>query len=326
MALLERAKGEERIAHAYLFTGPEGVGKKLAALHVATLLNCPGPRHEAAAPCSVCRRILTGKHPDVWVESPLRGVIRVERVREIQETLQLTTVESPYKVCIFDDAHTLTRGAQNALLKTLEEPPPQRVLILVSAKPSFLLPTVRSRCRRIRFGPLPLNVVIKILAEQGIVPPVSEVLGRASGGSVSRAMVMHRQNFIALRNTVIDLVSAPTASGFTGILQKAQEWSKDRQIASEVLGVIASWFRDLLLASLGLVGENLVINSDFLDSIKAQAQDYATDQVLAAYDEVIRAGELVQAEFNPNLNLILDVTLLRIARILSSVKTVPDFT
>lgn len=321
MALLERTVSEGRPAHAYLFSGMEGVGKNLAAIRFAAMLNCPGPPHESPDACSVCRRILTGKHPDFGIERPMRGSIRIDRVREIQSGFQFAPIEGRYRVCVIDDAHSMTRAAQNALLKTLEEPPPQRVIILVTAKPFLLLPTVRSRCRRIRFGPLSAAAVAAILTERGVLRATADVLGRVSSGSLSQAIEMNRPSFIALREKVIGMLTEPSAGGISSVLQTAAEWSKDRQTALDALGIAAAWFRDLLLAAQGPEQGRWIINVDFLDRIAAEAQHYASGQIMAAYDEVTRATDLVQAEFNPNQNLVLDVALLRIARIMASART-----
>ncbi len=179
---LERTVVQGRPAHAYLFSGRDGIGKKLVAMLFTAMVNCPEFPNDPEASCSVCRRILAHKHPDFILETPIRGMIRIEQVRGIQRFFQFAPVEGHQRVVVIDDAHTMNRSAQNALLKTLEEPPTRRILILVTSKPYVLLPTVRSRCRRVRFAPLASSTLAPLLEKQGLVSRK----GRSSGFHVRR--------------------------------------------------------------------------------------------------------------------------------------------
>ena len=164
MGILERTAKEGRPAHAYLFTGREGVGKRMAAFRFASMLNCPDPQADPDGTCHVCRRISSETHPDFIIERPEKGMIRIERVRLLQNSFKFAPAEARFRIAVIDDAHLMNRSAQNALLKTLEEPPPARVIVLVTSKPFLLLSTVRSRCRRVRFGPIPLETLCAILS------------------------------------------------------------------------------------------------------------------------------------------------------------------
>ncbi len=155
--------GSKRTAHAYLFSGIEGIGKKLVALEFARMLCCPEYAGEPGHECGTCEKINRGAHPDVLIEAPLKGSIRIDRIRNLQAFFKYSPIEAPYRVIVIDDAHTMNRAAQNALLKTLEEPPSFGVLILITSKPSSLLPTVLSRLRKIKFAPLARSDVAKEL-------------------------------------------------------------------------------------------------------------------------------------------------------------------
>jgi DNA polymerase-3 subunit delta' len=165
MQRLTAALRSDRLAHAYLFAGPNGIGKRLVAMRWAMAINCDAPRPSSAPPaapgefggcgaCASCRRSLAGTHPDLLVVEPDGQFIKIEQVRDLQAALTLTAWSGPRKIALIDRAERLNQEAANALLKTLEEPPPASLLILISAVPDDLLPTIRSRCQTVRFFPL----------------------------------------------------------------------------------------------------------------------------------------------------------------------------
>ena len=316
LKLLRQTVAEERPAHAYLFSGPEGIGKKLVAIRFAAMLNCPQPQDDSSASCPVCRRICEEKHPDFIIEKPLRGMIRIDRVRYVQSFFQFAPVEGFYRVAIVDDAHSMNRAAQNALLKTLEEPPAGRVLILVSSKPFLLLPTVRSRCRRVRFGPIRTDILAEILEQQGLGGDKISLIAAASGGSVARALEMSASHFLDLRRQMIDILADSTRVPIRANLELSTEVSKDRDVALDAIGIGFSWIRDLLAVKEGFAGSE-IINSDLLDRLVFSAEHLTREQLFSIYDELVKASELIEAEINVNRNLTMDVLFLRIRRILA---------
>jgi DNA polymerase-3 subunit delta' len=314
--LLRQTVAEARPAHAYLFSGPDGVGKKLMAVRFSEMLNCPRLQEDSSASCPVCRRISEEKHPDFIIEKPLRGMIRIDRVRFIQGFFQFAPVEGFFRVAVIDDAHTMNRAAQNALLKTLEEPPAGRVLILVTSKPFLLLPTVRSRCRRIRFGPIRNDVMLEILNQKRLKQENVPLVGAICRGSVGRALQIGASHFLDLRHQVIELLADSQSIGIRGNLELSTEISKDRDVALDAIEIALSWVRDLLVVKKGPSG-SAIINSDLLDRIVCAAEHLSTEQLFSIYDELLKSSELIEAEINVNRNLLLDVLLLRIRRILA---------
>lgn len=315
--LLKRTVDEGRPAHAYLFTGREGVGKKRVAVMFACMLNCPGGVNHDDRSCNVCRRIIEEKHPDVFIERPERGKIRIDRIRALQSYFKYAPVEGRYRVTIIDDAHLMNHPSQNALLKTLEEPPPARMLILVSAKPTLLLPTVRSRCRRIRFGAIPVGPLASLLqTERGLSEDKARVLAAVSCGSVGRALKMEDSRFMDLREKVVTTLTDPGRGGVRRILELSTEISGDRNRVLDVIEIASTWIRDVLMEKIGSDRVD-VIHGDFLDRISSSAQHQTTEELLSVYEEVINAAELIEAEINVNRNLATDLMLLRTARILA---------
>lgn len=316
LALLERTVKEGRPAHAYLFTGPDGIGKKLVAVKFACLLNCAEPGEDPDGSCQVCRRIIAEKHPDVTIERPERRMIRIDRIRELQAFFKYAPVEGRYRVTIIDDAHLMNRSAQNALLKTLEEPPPRRILVLISSKPSLLLPTVRSRIRRMRFNSIPVATLAELLEQRGFPLQKARTLAAMSSGSISRAVEMAESGFLDLREQVLSALTDPMGKRLSGLLELSATISVDRQTAVEAIEIAETWIRDLLAEQAGFDPGGRV-HGDFLDRITSEAQHHSSRQLLSVYDELAKAASLIEADINVNKNLVTDVMFLRIARILA---------
>ncbi len=189
IATLKRAISLNKVHHAYLFSGPGGVGKHLAATALAMSMNCNAKKDDACTTCQSCRKILKGVHPDVLRVTLPEGkkLIPIESVRELGQRLAVRPHEGACKVAIIDPADRLSESAANALLKTLEEPRPGSFLILITSKASSLLATVRSRCQLVRFRSLPKEVVADILQNQGVPKGESLIVAALCGGSLDQA-------------------------------------------------------------------------------------------------------------------------------------------
>jgi DNA polymerase-3 subunit delta' len=188
-----RAFGRGRLAHAYLFVGPAGVGKRTFAVELARALLCEkrGDRLEACGSCTACVLFAAGTHPDFLATGrPEESQeFPIERMREVCQSFALKSARGHGKVVVIDDADDLNEEAANCFLKTLEEPPPRSLLILLGSSPDRQLPTVRSRCQVIRFSPLPAPLVEEILREKGVED--TALLGRLvhmAAGSPGRAL------------------------------------------------------------------------------------------------------------------------------------------
>src|SRR5712691_10837903 len=174
-----------RVPGSLLFTGEQGIGKKLFALELAKAFNCRNRRGvEACDECSSCKRIwrstfppftsdddnrermIWSEHTDVAMARPFKNIIRVKVMRELEREANFRPFEGVARVFVVEDADTMNEQAANALLKTLEEPPPTSHLILTTSNPTALLPTIRSRCQTIRFAPIPHEQIEKFLIEQ----------------------------------------------------------------------------------------------------------------------------------------------------------------
>jgi len=189
VATLVRAIGSDKLAHAYLFEGPGGVGKRTTALALAQALNCLEAPGVGCLRCDSCRKIRERLHPDVIVVGPPEGKKQtpIESIRELERRVAYRPNEGRAQVAIIDPAHVMTEAAANALLKTLEEPRPDTFLILVTDRAPVLLPTVRSRCQRVRFRPLARATVEGLLVAGGTPPPTAAIAASLADGSLDKA-------------------------------------------------------------------------------------------------------------------------------------------
>lgn len=186
---IKRALRADKVPHAYLFVGPDGIGKHSAARGLAMALNCQERIEDACGQCRNCRKLLNNSHPDlIEVTVPQqKTVIPVDAIRVLEQRLSLRPHEGNAKVAIVDPADLMGEAAANAVLKTLEEPRPQRYLILISSRLASLLPTVRSRCQIVRFRALDERTLCELLIRRGIDDKEAARVAGLSGGSLNQA-------------------------------------------------------------------------------------------------------------------------------------------
>jgi DNA polymerase III subunit delta' len=259
--------------HAYLFGGPEGVGKGRAARLLAQAANCEGgdpaaARDDACGACGPCRKIAKGIHPDVLVlaeeremakrgawepkggRSPSRDIV-VDQVRDVVDRrLSLKRFEGRRRFVIVDPADAMNPQAQNALLKTLEEPPDDTTLVLVASSPDALLPTIRSRCLRVSFAPIPEGVIAARLEAGGHAPEKARLAAALSGGSLGRALAVDDDGLAAQAEAVRG-AAALDADDAGAWLAFARDHAGDREEAQALCDLLLVWLRDVAAAQAG---------------------------------------------------------------------------
>lgn len=252
------------VHHAYLFLGPEGVGKALTARAFAMALLCPERPNEGCGVCSTCARIERGTHPDVLTTMPEaerveRGLaarsdfshtpsreVKVEQIRGLQERLSLHALEAKRKVALLLFAERLNDQAQNAFLKTLEEPPPDTTLVLVCTSSQKLLPTIRSRCAQVPFGPLPRALIAERVAqEKALDPQTAALVAELSEGSLGRALELDTDS-LASRQEVVTRFEALDPKDARTLLGFAETFGGSREQAEGALSLLGLWVRDVL--------------------------------------------------------------------------------
>ena len=316
---LQAALRSGRLAHALLFHGEEQIGKLLTARVLAQAVNCeadlPPDPPDACGACRSCHQIETGSHPDVTILTATSGKGETESAREIESRFIYRPLIGRLKIVILDNADLLRREAANALLKTIEEPPPDSLIILVSSRPEALLPTIRSRCQEIRFAPLALDVVdAAVRRRRGLTEKDARFLAIVSGGRLGMALEADPEALRAERAEFLRLVSPETMESISGLLSVCETVGKsDRAEAS--LGWLAAWFRDLVIVKVGGDCARL-LNADRLEELEALAARLKVETIadLAAYVESMHRG----LERNLNKQLMLEGLLLRLRAALQS--------
>jgi DNA polymerase III subunit delta' len=306
---LRRAWKGERLAHAYFFTGPAGVGKLTTAKALAMGLHCEVAPFEACGACPACRTIAAGTNADVRiVPGPLpdRRDVSIDQVRALQRELGYRAVAAHPKVGIINDAHLLTTQAQNALLKTLEEPGGDSVLMLIGVNAATLTPTVLSRCQRVAFSPIPTATVAAILERHGCSTTEARAMAAYAEGSPGRALELDRDFFATRRPAILQRLGRLRGADFKQLAALAQDLAAEDVDLASILTVIASWYRDALRR--GILGPDEPLqNTDLADELPALGAAESLRKLESTYATMIALHQ------NANKNLALTRLLLQLA-------------
>ena len=322
LELLARANARGTLPPSLLFAGPSGVGKRLTAIALAQALNCnrqvafempaatgvpPGDAGtDACGECASCSRIARGVHADVLIVEPGdTGSIKIEQVRDVVERTGYRPFEGRRRVVIIDGAEALGLPAQDAILKTLEEPPSASVFVLITDRPDVLLPTVRSRCQRLRFGPLaPGDVAALLVRDHGMNATEAHAAAAASDGSIGRAIDGAGEGAIEARDVAARLLRA--AANTTDPRRRLDGaklltgGAADRDELSRRLLALSSLIRDL-----GLLGaradDRTLANADLKPQLQSLLGSYDGDRALRAFSAVDRALDALDRNASPKI-------------------------
>lgn len=306
-----------RLHHAYVFAGPEGVGKTTAARLFAQALLCTAgaPGGAPCGRCPSCRQFAAGTHPEFASVEPARKTIGVDAVRALQRRLVLRPSLSPRRVVVLEPAEAMTDVAQNALLKTLEEPPGFSVLILVAHGAEGLLPTIVSRCQRVRFVPVPEPALRELVArrrpEYG---QVSRLVAALADGRPGRALGRDWRAVLEQREELMGLLSRWPHTDPLDALRLAARWDElsddDLMVAMELLQFL---MRDMLvLQEYPEAAGEVLVNEDRKEDLVAHAARWPRGRLVQVQEAFARAREYMSRHVNRRLNL--DVLLLRISQ------------
>lgn len=333
-SILSRLAEGGRIPHSLLFASDEGVGKRQFALETARSLVCRSPQNgQPCRKCASCQRVgnfafpkpdadideykrtISSEHPDVAMVIPRNRNILVDAIRDLEREANFRPFEAPARVFIVDDAEKMNEAASNALLKTLEEPPPTSYIFVITSRPDALLTTIRSRCQMIRFGPVPAGEVESYLLKQkGLSPEDASLAARLSRGSVGRALSMDVKAFRKQRDAMLGVLRAVLdgGGGVSALLRIGEKMndaaSKDRY--EENLDILQTLVRDIWLTAQGGKPEMLV-NIDLASELNGLAQN-AEPAKLANWQreiETMREGLIV----NINRKIATDALFMRMA-------------
>jgi DNA polymerase III subunit delta' len=301
------------IPHALLFSGIEGVGKRTAATAFAMACNCTGRTveggAEACGQCGACRKIATGRHPDVLRVSPSGLQIKIDQIRDLCQSLAMKPYEARVRVAIIAEAHRMNPAAGNALLKMLEEPPDRTVLILTAPQTADLLPTIVSRCQHIRFKPIaPRHLAAMLAAAYGFSPEDATLTAALADGSVTRALAMQRRGWLQRRNWILSEMAELPLRQTSALLALAEKISLAKEDIPEVLDLMATWVRDMAVA--GFCPDR-IIHQDLKSRITAAARRMDPRSLAHASRAIETARGRIRSNANPRL--VLEVLWLSLA-------------
>lgn len=307
--LLQNHVAKGSLKHAYLFVGPQGIGRRTLALRFAQALNCTQPPQKGAFcdTCRDCRQIWSQMHPDLSLLVPGEGHkdILIDQVRALQHTLSLAPYASAYRVALIQDFARSTLQAANAMLKTLEEPPDRVVLLLTADGMTRLLPTIVSRCEVIRLRPASIQTAQGFLEkEAGFSAEKARLMAHLSNGRVGAAIKLaHDQDALDRRQehleSLLGLLSAPRYERFRLAERLMASRDKARQNALEGIAIWHSFWRDVFVSSTG-AGLPLV-NVDYEGPIKQTASLMETRRARMLVIEHEKAMEHLDAYVNTRL-------------------------
>jgi DNA polymerase III subunit delta' len=315
LALLSRATARDTLPPSLLLAGTSGIGKRRTAMAVAEALNCLAPRKtgtfetDACGECASCRRIARGVHADVVVLEPGEtGTIKTDVVRDVIDRANYRPFEGRRRAVIVDEADALMESAQNALLKTLEEPPQASVFILVSSMPDALLPTVRSRCRPLRFGDLtPAEVAAVLVRDHEYDEADAKAAAADAGGSVGRALEARAVDLAEARDAAQRLLQQAARAGDPGRRLEAVRGLTGKATGAAERDQMAVCLRSLssLVRDLGLLSNRAdpaaLANADLHDELARLTTAFDSERSTRAFNAVDQALAALERNVNPKV-------------------------
>jgi DNA polymerase-3 subunit delta' len=328
ISFLKGVMARGKIPHAYLFAGISGVGKTTTALAFTQAINCREQVNgEACGHCQTCRQLKGGNFLDLVLIEPDGQNIKIEQIRGLNRALSFKPVSGRYRVSIIRQAEVMTDEAANSLLKTLEEPPPNNIIILNVTEPLALFPTIVSRCQKVLFRPIPTRAIADwLMNSQSMEGDRAHVLAKISEGSLGKAIRMCEGQFIKNREYLISRLIQLQGLSSEDALEMALEYKRRRKMSGsnemgkgewdlfDLLSIWKSWYRDLLLTKLQCPADFL-INVDFSQKLKNISRHFKIENLIESFHMVDRSQrDLLQTR---NVDIMMENTILTLKRLAS---------
>ncbi len=302
-AQLRSALSSRKIAHAYLFAGPSGSGRREMAQAFAQAIFCERGGADACGECLSCRKVMHGNHPDLHVVAPDGATVKIEQIRALQRELSYRSAGAGYKVYIIESAETMTTQAANSLLKFLEEPPAPVVAILLAPSTQAVLPTILSRSQPVPFVPGDREALEAALVAEGKPPLLARAaVNLASGLAASRKLI--EENWFAEIRSVVIQLGREHPSRYTANMLQAQQQVFKTELSEHVeilLQLLALWYRDMIYAMTGR--EQTMVFPDQREWIAKTAWSRPIDGWVTVMESALMAARRIKAHVPPQLAL-----------------------
>jgi len=312
MRMLQRMLQKDRIPHALLFTGIDGVGRQTTAKTLAMAVNCLEPQGQnPCTRCRSCRKMVSGNHPDLVIVNPAGVFIKIDQIRSLRKHLTYAPIEGGRRIVIINDAHAMTAEASNALLKTLEEPPEDTHIILTAPETTDLSPTIVSRCQHISFRPVPETTIAEVLQKRKALDQnAARALAVLAKGSLGKALTTDGDKWMAWRNGLMERLGGLPAASIPSLFAFAEALSRDKDGLQDTLDMMTMWFRDLLVWPLC---PDRIHNRDYSAQIERIAPQYRPDELLKKTSAIFAAERSISR--NVNRRLALEVMMMNLGTV-----------
>lgn len=299
VARLRKALQGDRVSHAYLFYGPNGTGKKLAALQFAKALYCSAATADACDACATCHKIAGRNHPDVLLIEPEGASIRIEAIRMIQNRLSYKPYESQRTTIIIDGCELLTLPASHALLKTLEEPPGNALLLLLTGRKEALPLTIISRCQLLPFQPLAPQHIASILSQRGVDAETARAAASLVEGSLDAFAETEPAQILAKRQAAHTLLSDALGARDPSLFSKARQFAGRREQCEELLRWLELLCRDMVVLKIAPTAP--LYNKDVRAELSELARPLTHERLLDTCDLIEQLRHYLAMNVNPQL-------------------------
>lgn len=275
---------------AYLFHGPSQMGKRRLAEAFASAIFCREVEGDFCGHCSACRRMTSGTFPDYRLIKPEGAYIKIDHTREMIGEAAIQPHEAPKKVFVLDPADRMRIEAANSLLKVLEEPFPFSIFILITSSPHAILPTIESRCQKIRFSPLPYEkVAAQLIEAHALEPSAAETLARLCGGRPGLAEELAKGDFLAERDKVIEVLASVGANRELEVFRVSNQVRGSRDAAQRFFQLLIPVLRDALLLRQGGDPKGL-LNQDRQEEIRSATKEFTPEELLATWQDATESS------------------------------------
>lgn len=308
--VFRRSVRSGKTPHSYIFEGIPGCGRRKTALALLQALFCTVVDDDACGECASCRKIAGNNHGDIHFVEPLpdKRDISIEQLRDLQRELSLRPYEAPRKACIMEPAERMSVNAANSLLKTLEEPPGNALIILLTENADLLLSTIRSRCQLIRFSPLSPENVRRLLVKNGLTTDLAELLALQSEGSMQRAGELDNETLAARREKLIGYLAALNLDRISTVFDTAEALAGNRDETLSSLDLLLSFARDAVYLHAGCAE---IVNNSIRPALETFAAHLTLERALQMLGDIMETRRAVQR--NANNKLALDCLFMKMA-------------